>query len=49
MSRPRKTLHRIDGHAWLMPSNPAYQPIPADDALILGKMVALARPATALS
>lgn len=41
-----KTLQRIDGHAWLMPSNPAYQPIPADAALILGKMVALVRPAT---
>jgi repressor LexA len=25
-----KTLQRIDGHAWLMPHNPAYQPIPAD-------------------
>ena len=42
-----KTLQRIDGHVWLMPSNPAHQPIPADDAVILGKMVALVRPATA--
>jgi repressor LexA len=42
-----KTLQRIEGHAWLMPSNPAYQPMPADDADILGKMVALVRPATA--
>jgi repressor LexA len=41
-----KTLQRIDGHVWLMPSNPAYQPIPADNALIRGKMVALVRPAT---
>ena len=42
-----KTLQRIGGRAWLMPHNPAYQPIPADDARILGKMVALVRPATA--
>jgi repressor LexA len=42
-----KTLQRIGGHAWLMPANPAYQPIPADDARILGKMVALVRPVTA--
>jgi repressor LexA len=42
-----KTLQRIDGHAWLMPRNPAYQPIPADDATILGKVVAVVRPARA--
>jgi repressor LexA len=40
-----KTLQRLDGHAWLMPHNPAYQPIPADDATILGKVVAVVRPA----
>jgi len=40
-----KTLQRIDGHAWLMPHNPAYEPIPADDAKILGKVVAVVRPA----
>jgi repressor LexA len=28
-----------------MPHNPAYQPIPADDATILGKVVAVIRPA----
>ena len=39
-----KTLQRIDGHAWRMPHNPAYQPIPADDAPILGKVVAIIRP-----
>jgi repressor LexA len=39
-----KTLQRIDGHAWLMPHNPAYQPIPADHATILGKVVAVIRP-----
>ena len=38
-----KTLQRLNGHAWLMPHNPAYQPIPADDATILGKVVALIR------
>jgi repressor LexA len=42
-----KTLQRLDGHAWLMPCNPAYQPIPADDAAILGKVVAVVRPARA--
>jgi repressor LexA len=40
-----KTLQRLDGHIWLMPHNPAYQPIPADDATILGKVVAVVRPA----
>jgi SOS-response transcriptional repressor LexA len=39
-----KTLQRLEGYAWLMPHNPAYQPIPADDAVILGKMVAVLRP-----
>ncbi len=41
-----KTLQRLDGHVWLMPHNPAYQPIPADDATILGKVVAVVRPAS---
>jgi repressor LexA len=40
-----KTLQRLDGHAWLMPHNPGYQPIPADNATILGKVVAVVRPA----
>ena len=40
-----KTLQRLEGHVWLMPHNPAYQPIPADDAIILGKVVAVVRPA----
>lgn len=39
-----KTLQRLDGHAWLMPHNPAYQPIPADGAIISGKVVAVVRP-----
>jgi len=42
-----KTLQQLDGHVWLMPHNPAYQPILADDATILGKVVAVVRPALA--
>ena len=38
-----KTLKRSDGHVWLMPHNPAYAPIPGDDATILGKIVAVLR------
>jgi repressor LexA len=40
-----KCLQRINGHVWLMPRNPGYQPIPADGAIILGKVVAVIRPA----
>jgi repressor LexA len=38
-----KTLKRGDGHVWLMPHNPAYQPIVGDDATILGRVVAVLR------
>jgi repressor LexA len=38
-----KTLKRSDGHVWLMPHNPAYTPIPGDDATIIGKIVAVLR------
>ena len=38
-----KTYRRGDGHVWLLPHNPAYEPIPGDDATILGKVVALLR------
>jgi repressor LexA len=38
-----KTLKRRDGHIWLMPANPAYDPIPGDDATILGRVVAVLR------
>src|SRR5262249_50388434 len=38
-----KTLKRADDHVWLMPHNPAYTPIPGDDATILGKIVAVLR------
>jgi len=41
-----KSLQRINGHAWLMPRNPAYPPLPAEDAIILGKRVAVIRPAS---
>ena len=38
-----KTLQRRSGHAWLLPHNPAYSPIPADEATILGRVVAVLR------
>jgi repressor LexA len=38
-----KTLQRADGHVWLMPQNPGYAPIPGDNTIILGKVVAVLR------
>ncbi|MER7543847.1 transcriptional repressor LexA [Actinomadura sp.] len=38
-----KTFKRRDGHIWLMPQNPAYEPIPGDEASILGRVVAVLR------
>ena len=38
-----KTLRRKDGHTWLMPENPDYQPIDGDVCQILGKVVAVVR------
>ncbi len=38
-----KTLRRRDGHVWLMPQNPAYEPINGDEATILGRVVAVLR------
>lgn len=38
-----KVLSREDGHVRLLPRNPAYAPIPADDAVILGKVVTVIR------
>ncbi|GIF29724.1 transcriptional repressor LexA [Actinoplanes utahensis] len=38
-----KVFRHRDGHAELIPRNPAYQPIPADDAVILGKVVCVLR------
>ena len=38
-----KTFKRRDGHVWLMPHNPAYEPIPGDEATVLGRVTALLR------
>lgn len=38
-----KTLKRSGGKVWLMPHNPAYEPIDGDNAAILGKVVAVLR------
>ena len=38
-----KTLRRKDGHTWLLPENPDYEPIDGDRAEILGKVVAVVR------
>ncbi|MFJ4832718.1 transcriptional repressor LexA [Streptomyces sp. NPDC088747] len=38
-----KRFKREDGHVWLLPHNAAYQPIPGDEATILGKVVAVLR------
>ena len=38
-----KTFRRRDGHIWLLPHNPAYQPIPGDDATVLGRVVTVLR------
>ncbi|MCB7137757.1 transcriptional repressor LexA [Cellulosimicrobium marinum] len=38
-----KTFKRTDGHVWLMPHNPAYEPIVGDDAQVLGRVVSVLR------
>jgi repressor LexA len=38
-----KTFKRVDGHVWLLPHNPRYEPIPGDNAVIVGKVVAVLR------
>jgi repressor LexA len=38
-----KTFKRRDDKVWLMPHNPAYEPISGDDATILGRVVAVLR------
>ncbi len=38
-----KTFKRRDGHVWLLPHNPAYEPIPGDEATVLGRVVAVLR------
>ena len=38
-----KTFTRKEGHIWLMPANPDYQPINGDNCEILGKVTAVLR------
>ncbi|MGW7253659.1 transcriptional repressor LexA [Streptomyces sp. NPDC054834] len=38
-----KVLRRQEGQVWLMPRNPAYDPIPGDQVQILGKVVSVMR------
>jgi repressor LexA len=38
-----KTFKRKDGHVWLMPHNPLYDPIDGDHAQVLGKVTAVLR------
>jgi repressor LexA len=38
-----KTYKRRDGQVWLMPHNPAYEPIDGSEAVILGKVTAVLR------
>jgi repressor LexA len=38
-----KTFKRTGGQVWLMPHNPAFDPIPGNDAAILGKVVTVIR------
>jgi len=38
-----KTFSKKGGHVWLLPHNPAFQPIAGDDAVILGRVVTVLR------
>ena len=38
-----KTFKQRDGHTWLLPRNSAFEPILGDQAVILGKVVAVLR------
>ncbi|NLF35176.1 MAG: transcriptional repressor LexA [Clostridiales bacterium] len=38
-----KTMRRKNGHVWLMPENPEYEPIDGDHAEILGRVTAVIR------
>lgn len=38
-----KRLEKENGHIWLMPENPAYDPIPGDDARVIGVVVKVIR------
>jgi repressor LexA len=34
-----KTFRRMNNSVWLLPQNPAHEPIPGDDCCIMGKVV----------
>jgi repressor LexA len=38
-----KTFKRTRGQVWLMPHNPVFDPIPGNEAAILGKVVTVLR------
>lgn len=38
-----KTFRRRDGGVWLLPANPAFEPIPGDEATVLGRVTAVLR------
>jgi repressor LexA len=38
-----KTFQRKDGQVWLLPHNPAFEPIDGTNATILGKVTAVLR------
>ena len=38
-----KTYRKRDGQVWLLPHNPAYEPIPGNEATVLGRVVAVLR------
>jgi repressor LexA len=38
-----RTFKEVDGHVWLLPHNPVYSPVIADDAVIIGKVVTVLR------
>lgn len=38
-----KTYKRRGGHVWLLPHNTAYEPIPGDEAVVLGRVVTVLR------
>jgi repressor LexA len=38
-----KTFKRANGQVWLMPHNPAFDPIPGNEATVLGKVVTVIR------
>jgi repressor LexA len=38
-----KTYKRENGEVWLLPQNPVYEPIPGDQATILGRVVTIMR------